>query len=482
MEKIFKNFSQFVNEADISGNPAVTPEYLASLNKRAEAAVQKIERKHGPQMAQFMRFVMEAQAMERGKHKALEQLVKDIILDEYGAILGDTKLDIKYADPIEITSMMKKPNTEQEKDESPELPELQQIEDENTKIAIHKRKILNMITQGEALNAKKLFTGEVAMDGLNRIFGEQQAKKFIDLLIKITDIASAMDWRMPEDVALEMWEQGSGFSGASKVEWKPTKKDVEGGMGEDEDDEPKTEEESYEATIVARGIDFSMLVHESIKGLYSLINQGGLAHLDDETVRKVLMNTDTIADEIQDLKRSRLTASDLRDFLNTFKDVAAIQNGRQYVWGKMIDASVLSDNEFLELMRLIFISAPLYKSEDSPSSEYADLDKGKADEAFAKAKVIVQRLIDLIKKELSDWEEAQRPKSAYDDDYEDEDDVLTGGEEDDQPWLKEPDAPQPMSRREIQDLIDQALDRRDFAEASRLSQIKVDESTENDEP
>lgn len=477
MEKIFKNFSQFVNEADISGNPAVTPEYLASLNKRAEAAVQKIERKHGPQMAMFMRFVMEVQAMERGKKQDLEKLAEAIIIDEYGSILGDTKLDIKYSDPIEITTMMK-PNKEQEEEENPEL---KQIEDEDTKTAIHKRKILNMITQGEALNAKKLFTGEVAMDGLNRIFGEQQAKKFIDLLIKITDIASAMDWRMPEDVALEMWEQGSGFSGASKVEWKPTKKDVEGGIDDDEE-EPKTEEESYEATIVARGIDFSMLVHESIKGLYSLINQGGLAHLDDETVRKVLMNTDTKADEIQDLKRSKLTASDLRDFLNTFKDVAAIQNGRQYVWGKMIDASVLSDNEFLELMRLIFISAPLYKSEDSPSSEYADLDKGKADEAFAKAKVIVQRLIDLIKKELSDWEEAQRPKSAYDDDYEDEDDVLTGGEEEDQPWLREPDAPQQMGRREIQDLIDQALDRRDFAEAARLSQIKVDESVENDEP
>lgn len=475
MEPIFKNFVQFVNEADIKDNPAISPEYFASLNKRAEAAVRRIEQRHGPDMARMMQFVMEVQSMQRGKERALEALAEDVILDEFGSILGDTKLDIKFSDPIELSTMMKNPNQEEE-----EEVQMQRIEDEDTRTAIHKRKILNMITQGEALNAKKLFTGEVAVDGLNKIFGEQAARKVVDLLVKITDIAAAMDWRIPEDVAAEMWEQGSGFSGISKVEWKPSKKDVEGGMGDDDDSDAEGEEGSDEATIVARGLDFSMLVHEAIKGIYSLINQGGLAHLDDETIKKVMMNADTMQDEIQDLKRGKLTAADLRDFLNTFPEVGNIPNGRQYVWGKMIDANVVPDKDFLELMKLIFASAPIYKAREEAGIEYTEQDRAGAEESFSKAKAKIQDLIDMIKQELSDWEESQRPRSVYDED--DDEETAVPGEETETPWLNEPAEEKPMSKREIQDLIDRALDRRDFAEVARLSQLQVNEAAKNDEP
>jgi hypothetical protein len=484
MEQTFKNFVQFITEADIRDNPAITPEYFASLNKRTEAAVRRIEQKHGPEMARFMQLVIAAQSMQRGKERDLESLAEAVILDEFGYILGNTKLDIKFSDPIEMSSMMKQPKQPKQEEKEEEKPPMQKIEDEDTRTAIHKRKILNMITQGEALNAKKLFTGEVAVDGLNKIFGEQDSKKFIDLLVKITDIATAMDWRIPEDVAAEMWEQGTGFSGVSKVEWKPSKKDVEGGMGdEDEDDEsePEQAERSDEATVIARGLDFSMLIHEAIKGIYSLISQGGLAHLDDETIQKVLMNTDTMEDEIQDLKRGKLTAADLRDFLNTFPELGSITNGRQYVYGKMIDANVVSDKDFLELMRLIFVSAPLYKSSEEVGIEYTDQERSVAEEAFPKAKKKVQALIDAIKQELADWEESQRPRSVYDED-DDEEGTTIPGEETETPWLNEPTEERPMSRSEIQDLIDKALDRRDFAEVARLSQLQVNEEAKNDEP
>ena len=446
-----------MNEADIKGNPAVSPEYLASLNKRAEASAREIEQKYGRDMMNLMRFVMEVQSMQRGKEKQIEALTRKVIEEQYGSILGETELDIRIpTNPREIKQKM-----DQEKPEEQDMPSFKEIDDEDTKTAIHKRKILNMIAQGEAINSKKMLLSDTNMDGLTELLGKESAEKMADLLIKITDICNARDWRIPEEVAASMIEQGGSLSGVSKIEWKPNEPKSDDSEETQNDEEGSEEDHSTDtAKLIILGMDQAMLFHEAVKAIYGLINQGGLAHLDDETIAKVFMNADTARDEAQDLKRAKLTAADLRDFIQSFPELNDIENGREYVWGKMIDASVLNDSEFLNLMNMIFTSAPEYRTLKAGEPEYTQNEIDAARKAYPIARKKVQDIIDLILQELSDWEASQ--EEPYGSEYEEP------GQAD---FDIAPSRSSEPSRAEIQDMIDQALDRRDFAEVERLSKL-----------
>lgn len=438
-----KSFNQFMNEADIRKNPAVSPEYLSSLDQRAEASAQAIERKYGRDMSTLMRAVHEVQSMQRGKETQIENLTKQILLNQFGEILGETELDIKIpTGPGEIKQIMK-----QDEIDDDSLPTFKEVEDEETIAAINKRKILNMIAQGEAINSKLMLLSDENMEGLSEIFGEANAKKMVELLVKITDICNARDWRIPEEVGAKMIEAGDSLAGVSKIEWKPKSQEDQG-----EEETEDQEEGSEIPTVIIRGLDQAMLFHEAIKGIYGLINQGGLAHLDDETIQKVFMNADTAADEVQDLKRAKLTAADLRDFIHTFSELDSLPNGREYVWGKMIDATVLPDSDFLELMKLIFDSAPLYRTQAENEPAYTEAEIQKANESMPRAKSIVQDLINLIMAELEEWNSEQDEEPNY------QVEVPTRDESE-------------LSKSEISDLIDAALDAKDFEEVKRLSQF-----------
>lgn len=445
-----KSFNQFMNEADIRKNPAISPEYMASLDKRAEASAVEIERKYGMDMGSLIMAVQEVQRLQRGKESELEDLTKQVILSQFGEILGETELDIKIpTNPRELKNIMKMDQLDLE---TPEEIMTKEIEDEDTIAAINKRKIQNMIAQGEAINSKLMLMSDENMEGLTRIFGEATARKMVRLLVKITDICNARDWRIPEEVGAAMIEQGNALAGVSKIEWKPKPPNSEDSEEPDESDDDKNKEVSEYPVIIVRGLDQAMLFHEAIKGIYGLINQGGLAHLDDETIAKVFMNTDTPRDEVQDLKRAKLTAADLRDFIYTFPELDNIPNGREYVWGKMIDASVLPDKDFLELMKLIFDSAPLYRTPSENEPPYSEEERRIARESMPRAKSIVQNLINLIMAELEEWRSAQEePEYSFD----------TPSRSRDESEL---------TNSELRNLIDSALDARDFEEAKRLSQ------------
>jgi hypothetical protein len=457
-----KSFKQFLNEADIKGNPAISPEYLNSLNQRAEQSAREVEAKYGRDMGSLMRAVGQVQMMQRGKEKQIEALTRDVIMEQYGAILGETELDIRI--PTDQREMKQKMDQEKS-DDQPEMPSFKDIEDEDTKNAIHKRKILNMIAQGEAINSKKMLMGDTNVAGLTELFGEANAKKMVDLLVMITDICNARDWRIPEEVGARMIEMGNGLSGVSKIEWKP----IEAKEDQEEDQESEETEMSdapapTSPNLIILGLDQAMLFHEAIKAIYGLINQGGLAHLDDETIAKVFMNTDTPEDEVQDLKRAKLTAADLRDFIQSFPEVDDIENGREYVWGKMIDANLVPDREFLELMNLIFTAAPAYRTPGEREPQYTDTEVAAAQEAMQKAQAKVRKLIQIIKQELQDWQDSM-DAANYEDPYAEEDDQDFPSFQAEEPEERE------LDQTEIQDLIDQALDRRDFKEVERLSQM-----------
>ena len=467
-----KSFSQYLAEADFTKNPAVSPEYLKSLSQRGDQMVKDITAKHGAQMGSLMRAVNEVRRIQNGKERELEKLANDIIIDEYGYILGNTKLDIRIPEPKEMGKEMKA--TKMKMPEPEEAPKLKIIGNETRINAIHKRKIQNTIAQGEAINSKRMLAGPMATDGLTELFGEADATIMISSLLLITDICNARDWNIPEEVAARMMETDSALSGTSTIKWdkpKPIEKPKDWSPDDDKESEEDEEGKPDQATLVILGLDLAMLFHEAVKAIIGLINQGGLAHLSEDDVRAVLMNTDTVRDEAQDLKRGALTAADLRDFLNTFNEITEMQNGREYVWGKMIDATIIPDKDFLVLMKDIWNSSPLYKTE----IKYSDADTASAKPAMARAQQVITKLIAIIKKELSDWEESNG-ENYQEADYNEPADM-----DNNSPSNTKIDLDKPLTNSEIQDKIDLEFDKinraasrgedKDFTEVDRLTKL-----------
>lgn len=426
-----KTLKQFLQEASLQGNPGTPDEYLKGVERRAMQDVQGTEQRLGREMGQFMQFVSQVQRMQTPQIKTqLEKLAEDIIMKEYGSILTQTKLDIKFAKENEIKQMME--------DVPMETPEQQkEISNKGTIAKIQARKIGNAIMQGEAKNAKRMLALPETMDGMIKIFGPADAAKMVDLLKKITDIASALDWRIPMEVQKQMWERDKGgFSGSVKVDFTPVKTDEQTAeeliksleSGDIETQEIEDTLNEMEPTIIAIGTDFAMLLHEAIKGIYKLIGTASIPD-DEEEAGKVIANTGTLSDELEDLRYGPYLAADLRDFVNRFTNTSSVENIREHVFGKLMVLAKEETQAFLVLMKEIF-------TEDAG--------------AINKMKSIVSE----IEQEIKDWERGQFDEEVPDFG------IDTSATETD---------PSQLSKREIQALIDAALDAGNYAEVGKLA-------------
>lgn len=446
---MIKKFTQAVDEASLRDNPGIPGEggtegdYLSKVEGRARERIEQLQRRHGAEIPRFMGLVSRARQIQSGKEAELEKLAERAIRLMYGSILEDVNLNIKFPKDDEIKKKM-----ENVPSEPPEMPQLKELEDQNIISEIQKRKIANNITQGEAKNTKLCLNLPEVRDGLIRILGQEQGTEYKDLLNKITDIAGFFDWQIPMEVQLEMWTRDkSGFSGAVSVEWDTDKEEDSDELAQkildeltDGPDLPEEAEELFAQTgptINALGSDFAMLLHETVKGIYELIAAVAIPD-DEESAETIIMNTDSLADEIEDLRYGPEIAADLRDFVNQFAETTDIPNLREHVFGKMMG---MPAKEFLELMYMIL-------NEDE------------------KAKEIVQEFIDEIAEEINKYELGQAGIDN-DDDYEPEaEPTETPGRA---PAETEPIDYSEYSKKEIQKLIDDALDARDFDRVRDLS-------------
>lgn len=442
-------FIQGVDEASLRDNPAIPGEggtegdYLSKVEGRAKERLEQLQRRHGQDIPRFMSYVARVKQIQSGKEKELEKLAEEAIRNMYGSILEDVTLNIKFPKEGEIQKKMEKVQPE-----PPEMPQLKELKDQDIISEIQKRKIANNITQGEAKNTKLCLNLAEVRDGLIRILGQQAGTEYKELLNKITDIAGFFDWQIPMEVQLEMWQRDrSGFSGAVSVEWETDKEEdsedlAQKILGELEDgtDVPEEAEELFSQTgptINALGTDFAMLLHETVKGIYELIAAVAIPD-DEETAETIIMNTDSLADEIEDLRYGPEIAGDLRDFVNQFPETSDIPNLREHVFGKMM---AMPAKEFLELMYMIL-------NDDE------------------KAKKVVQEFVDEIAEEINKYELGQAGIDS-DDDYEPEEESPKPGRA---PAEPEKIDYSELSKKEIESLIDKALDAKDYDKVRELSQ------------
>lgn len=484
---MLKKYKPFLEEISIKGNSGVPgesgdnkdPKYLSNVDRRArtrlgdqgrplpEGDMRLIQRVG----MEIMNLASRSMEITRGREKELEDLAKEVILSQYGTILDGVELDIKLVRPGEPNRMMDKP---EESDED-EMPTFRVTNDPDLKKEVDKAKLLNNIIQGEAKNTKHMLHMDMIKDRLNSIFGENQGREIFNIWDKISKLADRLDWMIPVSVRAEMMEeQPMGQAGAVKVEWNKKKTDEDKNdladkllkSIEDGDDLSDNEEdisELFDETtpkIKAVGIDFPMLLHETVKGIYELIAAHSIPD-DEEFAKKIKANVTSLEDEAEDWKYGPEMASDLRDYVNsvieemskTDSRISDIENLREFFFGRIVDRNYMSTDDFLSLFRSILKNDPAVKN---------------------KCKSIISEIV----KELRDFYKSQ-PLPFEMDDHNEDDNVLDRGEEEikEAPKSKKADYTK-MSKVSLQREIDNALDSEDYDLVRQLTEILNDKYPE----
>ena len=494
-----KNFQKFLEEATISGNPGIPGEpnnkegetkYTNDVERRAKQRLgltdrdtQRRQGPHGPMPSETeMRTGMELmQLLERslgytnGKEDELSELAEKVFRNLYQELIDryEIELDIKIIKPGRVKKWM---DDQEEEQDNPPDPEFKEVVEEDIKNEVHKRKIANLIIQGEAKNTKHILHTDEIKEGLEEIYGEEGEEVF-NLWDRMTKLADKLDWIIPPDVRAEMMERmPDGMAGASSVQWKPKEEEEDqeedqeeenqeeffGGEEENEDeyseeDEAPTERFDKTPIIRARGVDFPMLLHEAVKGLFELLSIPGIP--EDERTANIALSNTGIGDEPEDWKYGPEIASDLRDFINENKDIDKYSNIREEVYRMMVDKETMPTAQFLELMRGILSKTP----------------KARRDIDRLVAKVIKEKEdMDQYKK---DMEEYNRQMKEYEEQKNKPQPKAKQREEapKDEPENKEIDYSS-MSPRELQAAMDKALDDNDFKLAHTISSYMKNES------
>ena len=310
---------------------------------------------------------------------------------------------------------------------------------------------------------------------LIKIFG-RSGDEIHRICIEITEIADKLDWAVPiEHKANMMQSTPAGLSGAVSVDFSDDEdedEDIEEYVEDEDNDEPSEfnidnilsdieshKEEAKEIldntnkpVIMSRGIDFVMLVHETIKGIYQLLSYRGIPS-DADIAQKVVSSTESYLDEAENFRYGPEIASDLRDFINQNSKVEKYKGIREYVFGEMME---IPANEFLILMRGIL-------------SKTAD------------ARRKIDDIIDGIISSLDKFELGEVIGHDNDDDYNDNDD---------EEGLEDFDVAEPeedkrdseldkirnkkleyssMSQSQLQIELDNAIDEGDYTKAKEIS-------------
>lgn len=361
-----KSFSQYIKEEiQLKGNQGVPDDFI---NKADNEASQKLGvRKDDPrQMMQLgpkiMQLISKSSSLLtngltpnqiENRFERLENLAEQVIRAEYESILDNVDLDIKLLRPGKKVS-----------DEMPEMgeqeakPKLQKLNDPEIRKAVDAAKLRNNIIQGEAKNTKNILHSELVKKGLEEIFGNQWEEVF-KTWDEITKVADKMDWVIPIDHKADMMEKApEGMAGACKVEWPDKKededlsskvlKDLEDGkdIKDIENEDVKEILDSGNPKITAIGVDFPMLLHEAVKGLYELISSVGIPE-DIKKAEIVALNTQSFEDEAEDFRYGPIIAGILRESINKCDKIDMVPNVREKVYGKMCQ---LKDDDFLKLM------------------------------------------------------------------------------------------------------------------------------------
>jgi hypothetical protein len=511
-----KSFSDFIKEEiDLRGNKGIPNNLMGDSDRQASANLgididnPAQMRTYGPQIMNLMR--QSEQIVGRGLNRdqleerlvKIETLAKNIVLSEYGELLAATDKPVNLI--VKLIRDRRRVSSEiPDMDNVPAKPVRQEvIRDADLRNAVDKKKILNVLNQGEAKATKNIIQySELVEPGLREIFGEEW-RTILDVWLQTTDVANKLDWIMPIDMKSDMMKNmPEGMAGACQVTWEKDEDDEEDDkenqtQSEEEYDEEYDEEVDFEGdqddydsiTIKAVGVDFPMLLHEAIKGIWALLKSGAIKE-DEEMAQLIAQNTSSFEDESQDFRYGVAMQAMFRDFILACKDNNRYSNMNARIYAKIsLDkdrGGDFSDGEFLELTKSLFSTFDLVRER---SLDFK-LNQDKFESSDAKNKI--ERLIAGIiqaemkyEKEMEEWnaesEKENETEYSMDDDSRFDDylkdsgigkavnddivkDVVDMSDSELDELYKTP-----KGKREIQELVDDLLDKGEFSKIPRFS-------------
>lgn len=512
-----KSFSDFIKEEiDLRGNKGIPNNLMGDSDRQASANLgididnPAQMRTYGPQIMNLMR--QSEQIVGRGLNRdqleerlvKIETLAKNIVLSEYGELLAATDKPVNLI--VKLIRDRRRVSSEiPDMDNVPAKPVRQEvIRDADLRNAVDKKKILNVLNQGEAKATKNIIQySELVEPGLREIFGEEW-RTILDVWLQTTDVANKLDWIMPIDMKSDMMKNmPEGMAGACQVTWEKDEDDEEDDkenqtQSEEEYDEEYDEEVDFEGdqddydsiTIKAVGVDFPMLLHEAIKGIWALLKSGAIKE-DEEMAQLIAQNTSSFEDESQDFRYGVAMQAMFRDFILACKDNNRYSNMNARIYAKIsLDkdrGGDFSDGEFLELTKSLFSTFDLVRER---SLDFK-LNQDKFESSDAKNKI--ERLIAGIiqaemkyEKEMEEWnaesEKENETEYSMDDDSRFDDYLKDSGiakavnDDDivkDVVDMSDSELDElyktPKGKREIQELVDDLLDKGEFSKIPRFS-------------
>lgn len=343
-----KKYSQLF-EADI--RKTLPDEYIRDVRRRAAPHM------GGPSRQDFMEAMQlmdEIFSIQKGNEEELTKIGEEIIMEHYGRMLEDVELDIKIVDKFDEEKMQmakkmqgEKDEDEEEKEEKeePKYPKFE-IPIEVSKDEIDRRKIINNVMQGEAQNVHSMmYTAKDKVDEID--------PHLLDLYVRHLEINRKFDWdeRRPD---LSQWmKQHPEMANCMECNYEGKK----GKEGQGEEGQGEEEQGEIRPTIKVRVLDFPMLIHETVKGIYELMSHKVIPE-DKAMAQALLALTDTIKDEEEDIKYGPFIAADIRDYIVNLlertenEQTQMIPNLREFIFSKMMD---LSADKFVELIKNILM-------------------------------------------------------------------------------------------------------------------------------
>jgi hypothetical protein len=559
-----KRFSDFIKEEiDLRGNSGVPRDFMRNSEEEAErnlgiqpdsgqAGMSQVWPEFQRLMGQSMQMMMQGpdgrplgrpQMQERVE--ALQNLAKDLIMDEYGDILEASskpvELDIKLVMMGQVNQnvpdLRDVPSTPERNPREDETHESEDEEDQDSECpggncsndggedndetteddqptgsvlnAAMKKKILNMLTQGEGKATKDIIKASpIVEDGLQRIFGNN-GERILRIWGEMSDIADKMDWIIPiQDKARMMSGNSGGMAGATDVTWESLNNSTFSIQL------LKENQDYRKITVKAVGVDFPMLIHEAVKGIYLLIQSAAIKK-DKEFAKKVKAATSSFLDEAQDFRYGVTAQAMFNDFINACKDsqkyrqmrtrvFRLLANDKERLTAKANEVSktnkevgdaikkeanlALTDEKFLEVFCSLL--SVFDKTSEAGNGGFFNRNRGRINfvinpERFNEsvAKTVIEGLIKHIvdteeayEKAIKEWELEQKlgPATNYDEpDKEDDEDPLglglTKQEEPVDDGVYSDEDLSRMRKKDIQELMDAALDAGEYDEVRRLT-------------
>jgi len=277
---------------------------------------------------------------------------------------------------------------------------------------IDKSKVLNNIMQGEAQNVQNLMYYK--KDAIDKI-----DPNYLEYLVEFFNINKKFDWK--EGIDME----------------EPMKEHPEMSNVSDTDYEENEEGETV-PVIKVRALDLQMLIHETIKGVYSLIMAHSIPD-DPELAQAIKDATASFADENQDVKFGPYIAADVRDYVMGFLDrkysgqTKSIKNIKEFVYGKMAG---LKADVFIDLIYFIL-----------------NKEMVKADFIMVKNKIVEQILEDINGEE--DYEDSYKGDGDFVqkyDEFDDEGYAPQGQEEEPESWKQKPQEKSEIVNGPVEDI------------------------------